>query len=94
MQSTPAAFNLLSKAIGSDAGTEAKLGDGAGVSNGTVQYLAGLCSEALGDFAGAQRAWQAAAQSQSGITEDGPPVKELATRKLADLQRRTAPGAR
>jgi hypothetical protein len=71
-----------------------KLGDGAGVSNGTVEYLAGLCNEALGDFAGAQRAWQAAAQSQSGITEDGPPVKELATRKLADLQRRTAPGAR
>jgi PDZ domain-containing protein/PEGA domain-containing protein len=71
-----------------------KLDDGTGVSTGTVQYLTGLCSEALGDLSEAQRAWQAAAQSQSGITEDGPPVKELATRKLADLQRRTGPGAR
>ena len=67
---------------------QVKLGEGAGVSNGTVQYLSGLCSEALGDLGEAQRAWQAASQSQSGITEDGPPVKELATRKLVDLQRR------
>lgn len=71
-----------------------RLPDGTGVANGTVQYLIGLCDEALADFDGAQRAWKVAAQSQSGITEDGPPVKELAGRKLADLQRRTTPGGR
>ena len=61
---------------------------GAGVSNGTVRYLQGLCFEALGQPDDAQKAWQAAAtDTQSQLTEDGPLVKELAERKLAGLRR-------
>jgi len=57
---------------------------GPGVSNGTVQYLSGLCYEALGQTAEAQRAWRAAAtDADSLLTEDGPFVKELAEAKLA-----------
>ncbi|MBI2835030.1 MAG: PEGA domain-containing protein [Acidobacteria bacterium] len=65
-----------------------KLADVVGVSNGTVQYLTGLCHEKLGQLAEAERAWRAAsAAKDSLLTEDGPPVKELADRKLAELQR-------
>lgn len=55
---------------------------GPGVAHGTVQYLLGLALEGLGDAAGAQKAWQAAAASEAWLTEDGPPVKGLAERKL------------
>jgi tetratricopeptide (TPR) repeat protein len=57
---------------------------GPGVSNGTVQYLLGLCYEALGQTAEAQQAWRAAStDADSLLTEDGPFVKELAEAKLA-----------
>jgi hypothetical protein len=57
---------------------------GPGVSNGTVQYLMGLCYEALGQPSDAARAWKAAAaEADSLLTEDGPAIKDLAERKLA-----------
>jgi hypothetical protein len=61
-----------------------QLAAGPGVSNGTVQYLLGLCHEALGQMTEAQVAWHAAStDAESSLTEDGPLVKELALRKLA-----------
>lgn len=61
---------------------------GPGVSGGTVQYLLGLCYEASGQPAEAERAWRAAAAAaDSLLTEDGPAVKDLAERKLAGLRR-------
>jgi tetratricopeptide (TPR) repeat protein len=61
---------------------------GPGVSNGTVQYLLGLCYEALGRTAEAQQAWRAASTDpDSLLTEDGPFVKELAEAKLAGVRR-------
>ena len=57
---------------------------GTGVSHGTVQYLRGLCLEALGRAGEAEHALQAAAASESLLTEDGPPVRELAGRKPAE----------
>jgi tetratricopeptide (TPR) repeat protein len=61
-----------------------KLTAGPGVSNGTVQYLLGLCYEALGQAAEAAQAWRAAATDADALlTEDGPFVKELAEAKLA-----------
>ena len=77
----------------SDARTElqsVKLPEGAGVGNGTVQYLLGLCADNLGNRAEAEAAYKAAAASESWLTEDGPPVKEMAEAKLADLQKRPA----
>lgn len=69
-----------------------RLPDGPGVSNGTVQYLTGLCYEALGRLPEAEKAWRAAAAvPESMLTEDGPLVKDLADRKLKDLQRRGGP---
>jgi len=66
-----------------------KLPDGAGVSNGTVQYLLGLCDEAMGQASDAERHFRAASTAQEALlTEDGPAIKELAERKLADLKRR------
>lgn len=65
-----------------------KLPDGPGVSNGTVQYLLGLCADRLGSRAEAEAAFRAAAASESLLTEDGPPVKELAQARLAELSRR------
>jgi hypothetical protein len=76
----------------SDAKTElqnVKLADGSGVANGTVQYLLGLCAERLGNRAEAEAAYRAAAASESLLTEDGPPVRDLAQAKLAELQRRS-----
>jgi hypothetical protein len=64
------------------------LPEGPGVGNGTVQYLLGLCAENLGDRAGAELAYRTAASSQSWLTDDGPPVKELAEAKIAELSRR------
>jgi hypothetical protein len=65
---------------------QVQLPGGAGVSAGTVQYLLGLCFEALGQPSEAERAWRAAvAEAGSLLTEDGPPVRELAERKLASL---------
>jgi hypothetical protein len=77
----------------SDARTElqkVKLAEGPGVGNGTVQYLLGLAADNLGNRAEAETAYKAAAASESWMTEDGPPVKEMAEAKLAELQRRPA----
>jgi hypothetical protein len=63
------------------------LTDGPGVGPGTVQYLLGLCASRLGNRADAETAFKAAAASNSLLTEDGPPVKELAEARLAELQR-------
>ena len=74
----------------SDAKTElqrVKLPEGAGVAEGTVQYLLGLCAERLGNRAEAETAFKAAATSDSLLTEDGPPVKELAQAKLTNASR-------
>jgi len=68
-----------------------KLPDGRGVGNGTVQYLLGLCADQLGSRAEAESAFKAAAASESLLTEDGPPVKELAQAKLTEIQRRSSP---
>ena len=68
------------------------LTDGPGVGTGTVQYLIGLCAARLGNRADAETAFKAAAASNNLLTEDGPPVKELAEARLAELQR--APAAR
>jgi hypothetical protein len=65
-----------------------KLPDGPGVSSGTVQYLLGLASDRMGNRGEAETAWRAAATSAALLTEDGPPVKELAEARLAELQRR------
>jgi membrane-associated protease RseP (regulator of RpoE activity) len=67
-----------------------KLPEGAGVGNGTVQYLLGVCFDNLGNRADAEAAWKAAASSESWLTEDGPPVKELAEARLAAMQGRPA----
>jgi hypothetical protein len=65
-----------------------KLPEGRAVGNGTVQYLLGICSEALGSRAEAETAFRVAASSESLLTEDGPPVRELAEARIADMQRR------
>ena len=67
-----------------------QLPDGPGVGKGTVQYLLGLCADKLGSRADAETALKAAAASDSLLTENGPPVKELAEAKLAELQRRAS----
>jgi hypothetical protein len=79
--------------LGNWAGAQAELAKiqltaGPGVSNGTVQYLRGLCHEALGQASEAEAAWRAAAtDADSLLTEDGPAVKELAERKLAGVRK-------
>lgn len=65
-----------------------RLPDGSGVANGTVQFLLGLCHEALGQPAEAEAAWRAAGAKDALLTADGPAIKELAEKKLADLSRR------
>jgi len=68
--------------------SKVQLTAGPGVSNGTVQYLSGLCYEALGQTAEAQQAWRAAStDADSLLTEDGPFVKELAEAKLAGTKK-------
>jgi tetratricopeptide (TPR) repeat protein len=64
-----------------------KLPDRPGVGNGTIQYLIGVCADALGNRAEAETAFKAAAATDSLLTEDGPSVKELAEAKLAEIQR-------
>ena len=60
-----------------------------GISSGTVQYLLGLCYEALGVSADAARVWKTAAADPAGLlTEDGPPIAEMAASRLAALERR------
>jgi hypothetical protein len=59
-----------------------QLGEGAGVSKGTQQYLLGLALEGMGDVGGALAAWQAAAKSEAWLTEDGPLIRPLAEKKL------------
>ena len=54
---------------------------------GTVQYLTGACAEALGDVAGAERAWAQSSQSASALlTDSAEPLKELSERRLAQLR--------
>lgn len=61
---------------------------GPGISNGTVQYLLGLCYDALGLPADAARAWKVAAADTTGLlTEDGPPIADMAAGRLAALER-------
>jgi hypothetical protein len=67
-----------------------KLPERPGVGNGTIQYLLGVCADALGNRADAEAAFKAAAASDSLLTEDGPSVRELAEARLAEFQR-TAP---
>ncbi len=62
-----------------------KLPEQPGVGNGTVQYLLGLAAENLANRVEAETAFRAAATSSSQLTEDGPPVKELAEARLAEL---------
>jgi hypothetical protein len=84
------AIALIRVGAWADAQTEiqkVKLPDGPGVGNGTVQYLLGLCAAELGNRAEAERALTAAAASDSLISEEGPPVKELAEARLARLRR-------
>jgi tetratricopeptide (TPR) repeat protein len=59
------------------------LPDGHGVAQGTVQYHLGTCYEKLGRFTDAAQAWKKAMGSAALLTEDGPPVKELAEARLA-----------
>jgi hypothetical protein len=60
-----------------------KLPDGPGFSNASVQYLIGLCHDALGRGAEARQAWEAASRAPRAIlSEDGPLVSELAARRL------------
>ncbi len=59
------------------------LPDGPGVAQGTVQYHLGTCYEKLGRFTDAAQAWKKAAASAALLTEDGPPIKELAEARLA-----------
>jgi hypothetical protein len=76
-----------------DARTELRqvtLPEGPGVGTGTVQYLIGLCAARLGNRADAEAAFKSAAASTSLLSEDGPPVKELAEARLAELQRAAA----
>lgn len=70
----------------------AKLADGPGVANGTVLYLLGLVAERLGNLAEAEQSWRAAAATPALLTEDGPPVRELAEARLAELQKRPRGG--
>jgi hypothetical protein len=64
-----------------------KLAEGPGVSSGTVHYLLGLAAERMGNRAEAESAWRAAAATSALLTEDGPPVKELAEQRLAGVKR-------
>lgn len=62
--------------------TQIDLPEGPGVGAGTVQYMLGLCAEGLGQATDARRHFQAAQASASWLTEDGPPVADLAARRL------------
>jgi hypothetical protein len=66
---------------------QVELGDRPGVGNGTVQYLLGVAAMELGNPAEAEAAFKAAAASDNLLTEDGPPVKELAEIRLVQLHK-------
>jgi hypothetical protein len=62
---------------------QARLGDGPGVSSGTVAYLRGLALEGVGRTADAQAAFtQAAAAEGARLGSEGPLVAPLARQKL------------
>jgi hypothetical protein len=65
-----------------------KLNDGPGVASGTVLYLLGLAAERMGNSSEAEASWRAAAATPALLTEDGPPIKDLAEARLAELQKR------
>jgi tetratricopeptide (TPR) repeat protein len=68
--------------------TNVSLPSGSGVSQGTVEYLLGVCYEALGRRAESEQAWKrASTHAGSELTEDGPTIKELLDRKLPVLPR-------
>ena len=68
---------------------QVKLADAPGVGDGTVQYLLGLCREGLGQPLEAEAAWRRAIAAKGALlTADGPAVRELAERKLAESTRR------
>jgi hypothetical protein len=62
-----------------------ELPDQSGVGAGTVQYLIGLGAEKTGNRAEAEAAFKAAAGTGHLLTEHGPPVRELAEARLAEL---------
>jgi hypothetical protein len=74
-------------ALARDELKQVQLPDRPGVGNGTVHYLLGVCAEELGNRAEAEAAFRAAAATESLLTEDGPPVRELAEARLAALGR-------
>jgi hypothetical protein len=53
----------------------------------TTQYLLGFCLEALGDAAGAEKAWTESARAPGVLlTDSGDPLKELSERRLTELR--------
>jgi hypothetical protein len=87
-------LNLAAALTHLEAWTEARnelrqvtLTEGPGVGPGTVQYMLGLCHARLGNRADAEAAFTAAAASSNLLTDDGPPVKDLAEAALAELRR-------
>jgi hypothetical protein len=70
---------------------QVRLGEGAGVSGPTVQYLLGVCLEHLGQHEDARRAWkQAATSATARLADGGPLIKTLAQQKLAGGSGRSA----
>ncbi len=65
--------------------SKVELPSGGGVSQGTVALLRAECLAKLGRLGDARAALEAAAASDGLLTEDGPPVRELAERRLAAL---------
>ncbi len=72
----------------SDGFGRATLAAGPGISEGTVQYLRGLCSLRRGDPAAARTAFEAAAAAAGSTLDsgDGPSAAAAATRMLKALQ--------
>ncbi len=67
---------------------QVKLPPGPGVSAATVQYLLGLCAEGLGQITQAENLWRSVVATPDALlTEEGPELKELAERKLAQIGR-------
>jgi hypothetical protein len=67
---------------------QVKLPPGPGVSSTTVQYLLGLCAEGIGQISQAESLWRmVAATPDALLTDEGPELKELAERKLAQLSK-------
>jgi hypothetical protein len=55
--------------------------------SGTVLFLTGACSEALGDVASAERAWEQSARSAAALlTDSREPLGELSSRRLTQLR--------